>query len=216
VPHPILDLRLFRNAVFAFSNLAALINYSATFAATFLLSLYLQVGRGLEPQSAGLLLLAQPLVMAVLSPFAGRLSDRVEPRRVASAGMALSCASLFLFSRLTASTPLPVVVLGLLLAGTGFALFSSPNTNAVMSAVERGAFGVASATLGTMRLVGQSLSMALVALVLARHMGAARITAASAPALLAATGASFLLFASLCLAGIFASLARGRVHGEGP
>jgi EmrB/QacA subfamily drug resistance transporter len=131
LPHPVLDLRLFRNLVFAFSNLAALINYSATFGVSFLLSLYLQVVKGLDPQRAGFVLLAQPVVMAFLSPFAGRLSDRVEPRLVASLGMFLNFVGLVLFALLRAATALPAVVGELLLMGVGFALFSSPNTNAV-------------------------------------------------------------------------------------
>jgi len=81
--HPLLDMALFAgNRVFAFSNLAALINYAATFAVGFLLSLYLQSVRGLGAQAAGGLLAAQPLVMAALSPFAVRLSDGVDPRVV--------------------------------------------------------------------------------------------------------------------------------------
>ncbi len=75
------------NRVFLFSNLAALINYSATFAVTFLISLYLQYIKKLSPQAAGLVLVSQPLMQAVLSTFTGRLSDRVEPRVVSSMGM---------------------------------------------------------------------------------------------------------------------------------
>ncbi len=135
--HPILDLSLFRNLVFALSNLAALINYSATFAVTFLLSLYLQTVRGLDPQTAGLILLAQPVLMTLLSPVAGRLSDRIEPRVVASLGMTLTGLALALFARLGPSTSLAFVVAELVVIGVGFAFFSSPNANAVMNSVSR-------------------------------------------------------------------------------
>ena len=95
--HPILDVRLFRtNRVFALSNLAALINYSATYAVAFLLSLYLQIVRALSPGHVGLILLAQPAMQAVSSPFAGRLADRVDARGPASVGMALTAAGLLL------------------------------------------------------------------------------------------------------------------------
>ncbi|MBI4915139.1 MAG: MFS transporter [Acidobacteria bacterium] len=213
---PLLDLRLFASPVFAFSNLAALLNYSATFAVTFLLSLYLQVVRGLEAQVAGVVLLAQPIMMALLSPVAGRLSDRVEPRRVSSLGMALTAAALALFAFLGEATPLAVVVGELVLIGVGFALFSSPNSNAVMGAVERRDYGVATATLGTMRLVGQALSMATVALIFAVFLGNAPVTVEAAPGLLAANRVAFALFAGLCAVGVFASLARGRIHGGTP
>ena len=90
VESPVLNVRLFKNRTFAFSNLAALINYSATFAVTFLLSLYLQYIKALDPQSAGLILVAQPVMMAIFAPIAGRLSDRFQPQKLAALGMALS------------------------------------------------------------------------------------------------------------------------------
>ncbi|MDI9632247.1 MAG: MFS transporter [Acidobacteriota bacterium] len=213
---PIVPARLFRDPVFTFSNLAALLNYSATFAVGYLLSLYLQVVRGLPPRHAGLLLLAQPLTMALLSPLAGRLSDRFQPRVPASLGMALTALSLFLFALLGPATPLAVVVGTLLLIGVGFALFSSPNTNAVMSAVDRRDYSVASAVLGTMRQLGQSLSMAALALLTARTMGEAQLGADNALALLATQRQAFLLFGPLCVLGVLASLARGRVRRGEP
>ena len=211
--HPILDLSLFRNVVFAFSNVAALINYSATFAVTFLLSLYLQTVRGLDPQTSGLILLAQPVLMALLSPLAGRLSDRIEPRLVSSLGMIFTGLALAAFARLGPGTPLGLVVAELVTLGVGFALFSSPNTNAVMSSVVRRHYGVGAATLGTMRLVGQALSMAFVALTFAHFMGRAAITPANAPLLLASSRVAFAFFAVLCALGTVASLARGRLRG---
>ena len=167
-PSPVLNINLFRrNLGFAFSNLAALVNYSATAAVGFLLSLYLQYVKGLSPQAAGFVLVAQPLVMALFSPLAGRLSDRIEPGIVASIGMALTTVGLVLFAFLNAQTSLAWVVASLVFVGLGFALFSSPNTNAVMSSVERRFYGVASATLGTMRLVGQMLSLGIAVLICA-------------------------------------------------
>ncbi len=211
---PLLDLSLFRNVVFALSNVAALVNYSATFAVTFLLSLHLQAVRGLSPQRAGVVLLIQPVLMALLSPLAGRLSDRVEPRLVASAGMALTALALVIFAGLGPASPLAAVAAGLVLIGIGFALFSSPNTNAVMSAVPARSYGVGAATLGTMRQVGQALSMSVVALVFAEVMGSARIARESAPAIVASSHAVFALLAAVCAAGVLASLARGRVQRQ--
>ena len=211
---PALDLRVFRNPVFALSNLAALINYSSTFAVTFLLSLYLQTVRGLDPQAAGVILLAQPVLMALLSPPAGHLSDRIEPRLVASLGMILTGLALALLASLGPQTPLSWVVAELMLIGVGFALFASPNTNAVMSSVSRNHYGVGAATLGTMRLVGQALSMAFVALIFAHHMGSARIGRDTAPLLLASSHVAFALFSSLCAVGTLASLARGRLRRD--
>jgi MFS family permease len=207
---PLLDVRLFlKNRVFAFSNAAALINYSATSAVAFLLSLYLQYIKGMSPQQAGLILIAQPIVMTVFSPLAGKLSDRIEPRIVASSGMAITSVGLFFFILLGASTSLLFIVLCLLALGFGFALFSSPNTNAVMCSVDRRSYGVASSTLGTMRLTGQMLSMGVSVLIFALFMGNVRIAPEHYPVLLRSVKAAFTVFGVLCVIGVFASLARG-------
>jgi len=207
---PLLDLRLFRtNRIFAFSNLAALINYSATSAVAFLMSLYLQYVKGLPPHKAGLVLVAQPIVMALASPFAGKLSDRSEPRVIASLGMAISAAGLVLFSFLRTGTGFVFIVASLVCLGLGFGLFSSPNTNAVMCSVEKRHLGVASAALGTMRLSGQMLSAGITMMIFALVMGRAPIQPSVYPQFLRSVRIAFVFYALLCIAGIFASLARG-------
>ncbi|MDD8025853.1 MAG: MFS transporter [Acidobacteriota bacterium] len=211
---PLLDPALFRGRpVFVFSNLAALIHYSATSASGFLLSLYLQYLKGLTPQQAGLILIAQPTVMALFSPLAGCLSDRVEPRILASGGMAVSAAGLFALSFLSVSTPMAAVAGILVVLGAGFALFSSPNTNAVMSSVQPRDYGMASALLGTMRQTGQALSMGAAMLLFVVFFGRTAIAPPVYGSFLAAARTGFLLFGLLCVVGIFASLARGRMHG---
>jgi MFS family permease len=208
---PVLNVNLFRgNQVFAFSNLAALINYSATFAVTFLLSLYLQYIKALSPQVARLLLGVQPALMAGLSPAAGRLSDRFDPRLLATAGMLLAAVGLLLFTFLGFRTSMGFLAIGLAILGVGFALFSSPNTNAIMSSVDGRFYGMASATLASMRLIGQMLSMGLAMLIYTLYLGQARITPAVYGRMLAATRVAFVLFAALCFGGVFASLARGK------
>lgn len=212
---PCLDIALFRNnAVFAFSNLAAMINYASTFAVTFLLSLYLQYTKGMNPEAAGLILVSQPVTMAFLSPFAGKLSDRVEPRLVSSAGMAVTSAALFLFVFLNEGTGFGFIVASLVLLGFGLALFSSPNTNAVMSCVERKCYGVASATLGTMRLIGQMLSMGIAMLIFAAYVGRGQISPELYSLFLSGMKAAFAVFAVMCFLGVFASLARGKAHAR--
>ncbi|MFZ5597464.1 MAG: MFS transporter [Bacillota bacterium] len=213
VDFPLLSVRAFaRNTTFTFSNLAALINYMSTFAVTFLLSLYLQVVMGYNSQSAGMILLAQPVIMALLSPYAGKLSDRVEPRLVASWGMGLTTLGLVIMCFLSKSTPVWQIIITLAVLGTGFALFSSPNNNAVMSSVEKKYLGVASSTLGTMRLAGQAVSMAVATLIIGHYIGGATLTPAYGDLLLLSTRTAFLVFAVTCFAGIFASLARGDIN----
>ncbi len=210
-PHPLLDMNLFRrNRIFAFSNLAALMHYAATAAVSFLLSLYLQTVKGMNPAGAGLVLAAQPLVMAVLSPVTGLLSDRIAPRTLASLGMAVSTLGLIGLSTAGRDTPVGFIVSCLLVLGLGFAFFSSPNTNAVMGSVEPRRMGVASAILGTMRLTGQMGSMGFAVLLIALFVGSRSLSPESVPDFLSAQRTAFVVCAGLCFAGIFASLARGK------
>jgi EmrB/QacA subfamily drug resistance transporter len=213
-PSPLLDLRLFaRNRSFLFSNLAALVNYSATAGVGLLLSLYLQRLKGFDPRGAGLVLVVQPALMALLSAPAGRLSERVEPRLLATAGMLLTAAGLAVLALVGPTTPTWLIVVALAVLGVAFALFSSPNTNAVMNSVERHQLGVASATLGTMRSVGQMLSLGVCGLLFELFIGHQPIATAPVPAFVQALRVAFGLFAALCFLGAFASRARGRMHG---
>jgi len=215
VETPVFNVRLlFNNRIFAYSNLAALLHYTATFGVGFLLSLYLQYVRGFSPQGAGLVLVAQPIVMSIFSPLAGRLSDVIEPRIVASIGMGVSMLCLFTLSFISATSALAFIIAVLLFLGVGFALFSSPNTNAVMSSVEKKFYALASGTIGTMRLIGQMFAMSIIMLIFAVIIGQARITAEKADELLASQRIAFILFSVFSLVGIFASLARGKMHGE--
>jgi MFS family permease len=216
VKSPVLNMNLFRqNTTFTFGNLAALINYSAVFAAIFLLSLYLQFIKGFNPLDAGLILVSQPIMMAIFSPLAGRLSDRIEPRIVASSGMALTSVSLFLLTFLNADTTLEFIVAILIFFGFSLAFFASPNTNSVMSSVEKRFYGVASGTLGTMRQTGMMISMGIVMLIFTIYIGRVQITPELYPLFLRSMNVAFMVFAVLCFGGVFASIRRGKVPKPG-
>jgi EmrB/QacA subfamily drug resistance transporter len=213
IKHPVFDLRLFStNRLFAFSSLAALINYSATFAVTFLLSLYLQQVRGLDPRAAGLILVAQPVMMVLCSPFAGRLSDRIEPRIVASIGMTVTTISLIIFIFLGEQSNFLSIILNLALLGVGLALFSSPNTNAIMGSVQRRFYGLASGSVGTMRSLGMMISMCITAFIFALFLGQIQITPEYFSAFMKSFRVSFAIFSLLCLGGVFLSLIRGSLR----
>ncbi|MBM9605545.1 MFS transporter [Desulfopila inferna] len=212
---PVFDVRLFsENRTFAFSSTAALLNYSATFAVTFLLSLYLQYIKGMSPQVAGTVLMAQPVMMALLSPVAGRWSDRIEPRLIASIGMLITVIGVILFIMLQPDTETYLIVANLILLGTGFALFSSPNMNAIMSAVEKRHYGLASGVVATMRLLGQMFSMAMVTVVLALIVGRQAITPENYDLFLQSIHIIFTISAVLCLTGVFFSWFRGSLHAS--
>ncbi|MFZ7121450.1 MAG: MFS transporter [Eubacteriaceae bacterium] len=209
--NPILDITHFKkNRVLIFSSLASLINYSSTFAISYLMSLYLQLIMNLDPSTAGMILLIQPAFQAILSPLAGRLSDKVQPQILASCGMGLITIGLILFSLLNNSTSIIMIILIFALVGIGYAFFSSPNTNAIMTSVDKEFYGIASGILGTARTVGQSFSMSLSALITSFFLGNQIITTSTLPLLLNSIKTTFIVLSFLCLLGIFASLARGK------
>jgi EmrB/QacA subfamily drug resistance transporter len=215
IKSPIFELSLFRhNRVFAFSNLAALINYSATSAVAFLLSLYLQHIQALSPQHAGLILIAQPIVQAAFSPFAGMLSDRIEPRIVSSLGMAITTVGLLMLVFLGSNSGLVFIIGTLVILGFGFALFSSPNMNAIMGSVERKFFGLASGSVGTMRMLGMMISMGIATLVFTHFIGRVQITQEVYPVFMKSVGVAFMIFAVFCFGGVFASMVRGRLRPQ--
>lgn len=207
---PVFDTHLFTvNRVFTFSSLAALLNYSSTFAVTFLLSLYLQYLKGMSPQAAGSVLMAQPVMMALLSPFAGRLSDRIEPRLIASAGMVLTVIGVSLFAMVEPDTSITLIIGNLLLLGTGFALFSSPNMSAIMGAVAKHHYGLASGAVATMRLLGQMFSMAIATVVLGLIVGRQAIGPENYDQFLQSIHTVFAISAAFCLCGVYFSWFRG-------
>jgi EmrB/QacA subfamily drug resistance transporter len=212
---PILNLNLFqKNTVFVFSNLAALITYSSTYGVNFLLSLYLQYTKGLAPQMAGLVLIASSIFMTIFTPIAGRISDRAEPRLVASAGMVFNCVALLLLIFIADETALWLIIASLVIYGIGIGLFASPNTNAVMGSVENKYLGVASGALGTMRTSGMILSMGVIMILFSIYIGEAQITPEYYPAFLTSVKVGFIVFAVLSFAGIFAQLAGRRARRE--
>ena len=209
ISNPVFDIRLIiRNRVFAFSALAALINYSATSAIGFFISLYLQYLKGLDARTAGLIMISQPIAMTLLSPVAGKLSDKKNPGVIASIGMGITASGLILLCFISEATSDYLIVLLLLLMGIGFGLFSSPNSNAIMSSVEKRYLGVASGVVGTMRMIGQMMSMGIAMMLISLYIGKQTINPATYPGLISAMRTGFLIFSVLSIFGIFASLAR--------
>lgn len=207
VADPLLDVRLFRrNRLFSLNNLATLLFNSATFNLGFELSIYLQQLLGLSPQDAGLVLLFQPVVMMLISPVAGMVSDRLPARVLTSSGMALTTIGLALLSIVGRETTIAFVAGNLVLIGVGFALFSSPNTNAIISSVAVKSYGIASATIGAMRFTGQVMSMAVVMLTLSA-VGGAELNGADSDLFLQAMRGALLISAGLCAAGVVVSIA---------
>ena len=215
ISNPVFDISLIlRNRVFAFSGMAALIHYSATSATGFFISLYLQYLKGLDARTAGLIMISQPLAMTLLSPWAGKLSDNRNPGVIASAGMGLTAAGLILLCFIRVTTPNYLIILLLIIMGIGFGLFSSANSNAIMSSVEKRHLGVASGVVGTMRMVGQMMSMSIAMMLISLYIGKQSINPSTYPGLLAGMRTGVLIFSVLSVFGIFASLARNEKLGN--
>ena len=172
VASPILDLDLvLKNRLFAAANTAALLNYMALSGISLLTAIYLEPSTR-SASLTGWLLLSMPLLMAVLSPVSGRLSDRVGSRVLASGGMVAVAIGMLLLALNPQSAPLWRVAACLAVVGLGMAAFSAPNTSAIMGSVRRDQLSQAGAFLGTMRTSGQALSVALLGGIAASQLGA--------------------------------------------
>jgi hypothetical protein len=124
--------------------------------------------------------------------------------------MAVTTVGLVLLIFLNQDRGIGFILLSLGILGLGFALFSSPNSNAIMSSVDRKFYGVASGTLGTMRITGQMFSLGIATLLFAIYIGPVQITPEYYPRFAESAHIAFIIFAALCFGGIFASLARGK------
>jgi EmrB/QacA subfamily drug resistance transporter len=207
VRSPMLDLSLFGKRLFSASAASAVLNYICLYSIVFVMPFYLIVGRGLSPAQAGLLLTAQPIVMAVAAPLSGALSDRIGSRLLSTLGMLILAGGLLLLSRLGPDTPLPYVGLSLAIAGLGTGIFISPNTSALMGAAPRQRQGIASGILATARNVGMVFGVGLagaIYITLLRANGAAGLAAIPY-----AAGTALLAACVVALLGTLTSALRG-------
>ncbi len=211
---PVFNMNMFlSNRVFRMSSFAALINYAATFAIGFMLSLYLQYIKGFDAQQAGLVLVIQPIIQTVVSPLAGKWSDKANASKIATLGMLIIVFCLLAMLFLNPETPLAVLITILIALGTGFALFSSPNVNVIMGSVEKRFLGMASATTGTMRLTGQSISMGITMMMISIFVGKNQITAEVYPYFMKCLHYTFGIFVVLCALGVYTSMVRTNRQG---
>jgi MFS family permease len=204
-PFPLVDLHLFQNQVFSASVASALLNYMALFSLLFVLPFYLLQGRSLDPAQAGLILTAQPVMMALVAPVSGTLSDRIGVQLPSVLGMGVMALGLFTLSRAGPETPLVWIMAGLGIVGLGTGTFISPNNSALMGSAPRHRQGIAAAILATARsggmVLGVGLSGAIFTTVMA-HSG-------SELTIFRATSASLLVACGLALFGVITAAVRG-------
>jgi EmrB/QacA subfamily drug resistance transporter len=209
-PFPMLDLSLFASRVFSVSTASALLNYICLYSITFLLPFYLIQGREFGPAHAGLLLTAQPIVMLIAAPLSGTLSDRIGSRWLATAGMAILAAGLFLLSRLDGQSPLYQVTLSLMVCGLGTGIFISPNNSALMGAAPRRRQGIASGILATSRNLGMVLGVGMAGAILTTVLARGEALG-SETALFPAVQAGFFVASGIAALGSLVLL----IHGLG-
>ena len=206
IQNPIYDIKLFYNLKYASSNIASFISYFATFVVTYILNYHFQYLNGLKPETTGIILIVSPLLMAIVAPFSGKLSDKIEPKIIASAGMAMVTIAMFILTFLNESTPLYVIIIAMILQGVGFGLFSSPNSNIILGSVEKKDIPIASASLSTVRTIGQSFSLGLLTLIFSFVMGNVQIVPSNYHLLVQSSHITMIFSTILCVIAVILSL----------
>ncbi|WP_308574640.1 MFS transporter [uncultured Methanosphaera sp.] len=214
IKNPIYEIRLFKNKIYTASNIASLISYFATFVVTYILNYHFQYIHGLDPQTSGIVLVVTPVIMAIIAPISGRLSDKYPPQIITAIGMGLVTIALFILTFLDKTTPFALVLLAMILQGVGFGFFSSPNSNIIMSSVDKDDVGTASASLSTVRTIGQSFSLGLLTVVFAFIMGNVPIIPSNYHLLIQSSQMTMAIATFLCLIAVFLSLKGLNYHKE--
>ncbi|HEX5074340.1 MAG TPA: MFS transporter [Gemmatimonadaceae bacterium] len=207
-PSPMLDLSLFGDRQFSGATVSALLNYACVFAVLFVLPFLLIQGRGLDAAHAGLILTAQPIVMAIVAPISGSLSDRIGSRGPAVTGMVILAAGLAFLGSVVSRGSLSAIAAGLAVIGLGVGTFVSPNNNALMGAAPRNRQGIAAGVLATARNVGMVLGVGLAGAVFTTVAGR---SSPGPDALIAGVQASLFTAAGVAVLGtVAAALTRRR------
>ena len=203
---PVFNINLFKNKKFTSSNIAALCSYIAVMVVTTILNYHFQYVRGWNAQMAGMILIITPIIMAIMAPNSGKLSDRIHPQKLAAIGMSIATVALLILTFLNGDTPIYFVILAMVLQGIGMGLFSSPNMNAIMSSVPPKDAPTASASQATMRTIGQTMSLGLLTLVFAWVMGSLPLATKYAGMIVQASQTICAICAVACILAVFASL----------
>ena len=216
--YPVLHISLFtKNRRFARSSYAALFNYASSYAVVYMLSLYLQSVGQLTATEAGLILLFQSLIQVIFTPIIGKLADKIDPKYLATAGMALTIAGLVLLSGigLSGADARGYIMVVQVLIGLGAALFSAPNTTTIMNSVPKQEYSAASGIISVVRQYGMLISMGICMAVISIFVGGTEVLSASMYADFAfAIKVSMLICAGLCAIGLLFSWFRGKAPAD--
>lgn len=206
IKYPIFNLRLFKNKRFSSSNIASLISYIATFVVTYILNYHFQYILNLDSQTTGIFLIVTPVIMAIISPFSGKISDKIDSQKLAAIGMVFVTIAMFILIFLNKSTPLWIIFIAMALQGLGYGIFSSPNTNMIMSSVPPEETPSASVSITVMRVIGQTMSLAMLTIIFAIIMGDVPIIPKYFNLLTKSSQIACIISTILCFIAVIASL----------
>ena len=203
---------LMQNRIFIRSIASSFCMYSASFPILFIMSVYLQYIQQMSSAQAGEVILLQALFMALVAPFAGRLSDKYEPRIIATMGTLLFVLGAIIIAAINVESSIVQVQIGLIVLGIGFGLFSSPNNNAAMSATNPEKLSVAAALLNLARTAGNMFSTAIVVVLFNHFIGYYTITEEQFPDLFLIIRISIGLCAFYAILAAYFSWTRGKIR----
>lgn len=206
IDSPAFNMNLFRNMKFTSSNVAALCSYLAIASITTILNYHFQYVRGWNAQISGMMLIVTPIIMAVMAPNSGKLSDKFHPQKLAAFGMGITTIALLILIFLDANTPLYLIVAAMILQGVGMGLFTTPNTNAIMSSVPPKETPNASAAQSAMRTIGQTMSLGILTLIFAWIMGSLKLSSQYADLIVQSSQIVCIICTITCIVAVFASL----------
>jgi EmrB/QacA subfamily drug resistance transporter len=215
---PMLDLSLFKNGTFAGANSVMLLVGVAMFGVFFYNSLFIQNVMGYSAVQTGATFLPMTMLIILIAPAAGKFSDRVGSRWLMGVGMVLLSASLFVFSRLDATSGFWDLFPGLIIGGVGMGLVMTPTTAAAMGSVPVDKAGVGSAVLNSMRQVGGSLGIAVMGAIVASQVSAPPGTPQAAEGFIRGFQHALVVASLIALAGAVLAVATVRKyrHAETP
>ena len=203
---PVFDVNLFRTKAFTAYNLAGMFGYFAAMVFTTLINYHFQYVKGFNPELTGFILIVSPIVMSITAPYAGKLSDKIHPQKIATVGMVITTFSMIILSFLDKNTPLYIIILAMALQAFGTGLFSSPNLNAVMSSVDEKDAAFASAGQLATRAIGQSMSLGLLTLVFSWIMGNLELSSIYSNMIVQSSQIIFAVCSIACVFAIITSI----------
>ena len=205
--NPVYEMRLFKNINYTTSNIVALIAYLSTYVVSYVLNYHFQYIMALDAQTSGLILISTPVMMLLIAAQAGKLSDRINPAILQLLGVTLITIAIALISQISYTTPIYMIVIAMIIQGIGHGFFSTPNNNIILSSVDnKKDIPTASASVATVRNLGQSFSLGILTVTFAFIMGNVEIQPSNYDLLVQSNQTTMLIITALSILAIILSV----------